>query len=94
MLTYAGWNASAADAEVAAYVQGLEPAGGNCTLTMVRDAITRTSSKPSTADVSTTQCGTIAIPGSQLSSGQWTATVNYSSSAAAGTSTPVMIEVP
>jgi hypothetical protein len=94
VVTYAGWNASAADAEAAAYVQALEPAGGTCTLTMTRGSITRTSSKSSTSDVSTTQCGTISIPGAQLSSGQWTATVSYSSNAAVGTSTPVTIEVP
>jgi hypothetical protein len=94
VLTYAGWNPTAQDAEVAAYVQALQPTGGTCTLTMTHSGTTRTQSKAATPDVSTTQCGTIAIPGSQLSSGQWTATVSYSSASATGTSTPVTIEVP
>jgi ABC-type molybdate transport system substrate-binding protein len=94
VVTYSGWNTVANDAEVAAYVQSLQPAGGNCTLTMTLAGTTRTASKAASTDVSTTQCGTVAIPAGQLSTGTWTATVSYKSATASGVSAPVTIQVP
>lgn len=93
VVTYSGWNTVSAEAEVAAFVQNVDTNDGQCTLTMTSGAITRTASKPATADVSTTQCGTVAIPGAQLTPGQWTAVISFASSRGGGAAAPVQIQV-
>jgi hypothetical protein len=50
--------------------------------------------KPGTSNVTNTSCGQLTIAGSELSTGVWTATVSYSSSASSGSSEPVQVEVP
>jgi len=82
-----------AEAEVAAFVQNVDTNDGQCTLTMTSGTTIRTASKPATADANTTQCGTVAILGAQLTPGPWTAVISFTSSRGAGAAAPVQIQV-
>jgi|tagenome__1003787_1003787.scaffolds.fasta_scaffold20968660_2 hypothetical protein len=94
LLTYSGWNASAAQVEVDGYVPGVAEDGGTCLLTLTRGGTTVTASVPGTENVADTDCGGAAVPGSKLSQGSWTAVLSYDSAATHGASSPVEVQVP
>lgn len=94
VVTYHGWDASAAAAEVNAFATGVIDSDAQCTLTMSHLGVSRSASRHATPSASTTQCGQLEVAGSQLSPGDWTATVEYSSSTAAGKSAAFTIRVP
>jgi len=94
LLTYSGWNASAAQVEVDGYVPGVAEDGGTCLLTLTRAGTTVTASVPGTENVADTDCGGAAVPGSKLSQGSWTAVLSYDSASTHGTSSPVEVQVP
>jgi hypothetical protein len=93
VITYAGWNATEKAAEVAAYVSKVLTTPGRCTLTMTMNGTARTSTNNTVPDVTTTQCGTMTIPGSQLTAGSWSAVVTFASAGISGTAAPISIEV-
>jgi hypothetical protein len=94
LLTYSGWNASAAQVEVDGYVPGVAEDGGTCTLTLTKGGASVTASVPGTENVADTDCGGAAVPGSKLSQGSWTAVLNYDSATTHGASSPVEVQVP
>jgi hypothetical protein len=67
--------------------------GATCTMTMTRNGVTRTTTRSAATSASTTQCGTMRIPGSQLSNGRWQASVEFDSAKGVGISDPVTIAV-
>src|SRR6185437_7154319 len=93
IVTYSGWTASTKTAEVDAFAPDVLVSNAKCTLTLTRAGVTRTASRPASASASTTQCGALTVPGSQLVAGDWTAVVRFDSPSAAGSSTPVTIRV-
>ena len=93
VVTYSGWDAKTQQAEVDAFTPDVLAADATCTLTLTKSAITRTASKHASTGPSSTQCGALIIPGSQLSAGTWTAVVTFTSAKAVGHSQPVHITV-
>jgi hypothetical protein len=93
-LTRSEWDADAAAVYVSGYLEGVVEDDGTCTLTLTKDGQSVSATKPGTSNVTNTSCGQLTIAGSELSTGAWTATVSYSSSASSGSSEPVQVEVP
>ena len=93
-VSYSGWMADAAQVEVGAYVEGVIEKTGTCTLTLTRSGRSVTATNPGAADATSTTCGALAIPGTKLSSGTWSAVVSYASPTSAGASTPTEVKVP
>ena len=93
VLTYSAW--SAADRQVIAggYVTGVIEDDGVCTLTLTQGSASVTVEGPAMPDASTTVCGGLVVPGSQLTAGTWQATLTYASSTHHGTSASAPVEV-
>lgn len=79
--------------KVSARVPGVIENSGTCTLTMTMDGTRVSQSKEAAPNVSEMSCGFISIARSKLSSGNWSATVSYSSTKASGSSEAVVIGV-
>jgi hypothetical protein len=60
---------------------------------MTRGSVKVTGSRAATPNVSDMSCGFIGIKRSQLSAGNWTATITYKSKTAAGVSSPQTVKV-
>ncbi len=94
IITYSGWDAASRTVQVGAYGQAVDVSPGQCTLVLTRGNARQVVSRAAVPDATTMQCGTLTIAGTALSSGSWTASVAYASSDRAGTSDPVVVEVP
>jgi hypothetical protein len=92
-VTFYGWNAVAGEAQVGGYVAGVVEDGGTCTLTLTKAGVKATAVKSAAADATTTTCGRLRIPGTQLSAGTWQAVLSYRSSGHTGSSDAVAIQV-
>lgn len=79
--------------EASAFVPDIFEDGGTCTLNLTHGSSTVTKTATATKNATTTRCTTFTFPAKELSSGQWTATVTYSSNTAQGTSQPVTFNV-
>lgn len=88
-----GQDAYTKDLSVAGYIPGIFEDGGTCTLDLESSGSKVNASQSASKNVSTVSCGYIAIPRTQLSSGDWTATISYSSPTSQGTSAPTEITV-
>lgn len=93
-ITSSGWDAGAAAVEVSGFVAGVVENGGVCTLSLTRAQTTVASQRTAEADASTTTCGSLSVPGGQLSPGTWQATLAYRSGTSAGRSAAVTVTVP
>ncbi|WP_156099229.1 hypothetical protein [Bifidobacterium psychraerophilum] len=60
--------------------------GGTCSLTASKGTTVKSVSKQSIANATTTACGEMTIPISQLSSGDWVIELKYTSNTASGSS--------
>ncbi|MGY1773911.1 hypothetical protein [Blastococcus sp. SYSU D00813] len=94
VLSYADWDAASASVHVNAFLGGLLEDGGTCTLTLTQGGESRTASASGVADVSTTICGLLEVPGSGLAPGAWSAVVTYDSPTTRGASDAVEVTVP
>jgi hypothetical protein len=88
-----GWNAAQRRAQVRGYVAGVVEDGGTCTLTLAKDGRQVTADAQATPDASTTACGSVAVPGDQLTPGVWQAVLSYASPQSKGSAPAVAIEV-
>jgi hypothetical protein len=89
----ASWNPSSTAMEVSAYVSVVEQ-GGTCGLTATKGSLRATAQTSALPDASTTSCGDLRIPGSDLSAGTWSVVVTYRSAASSGSSAPIAVDVP
>lgn len=80
------WGQSNGNVEVAARVPGIIEEGGTCTLTLKSGNTSKTGTSVAISNVSEVSCGFIPVPRSSLSTGEWIATVGYSSAKAKGMS--------
>jgi hypothetical protein len=94
VVTYSGWDDTLAGVEVGAYAAGIAESGGTCTLTLTSGADSATASAQAEPDAASTSCPGLVVPGSELSSGSWTAVVSYESRGTHGQSDPVEVVVP
>jgi cytoskeletal protein RodZ len=65
--------------------------GGTCTLSLTKGSEAVRTTNTALADAQSTVCGLMQISTSQLGSGEWTATISYSSDNYEGTSDPQTI---
>ena len=87
------WAQKHGDIAVNGYVDGVVEDGGTCTLTLTKNGVTKTASRPAQPNATNTTCGENDIPVSSLSPGTWQATLSYSSDTANGASTQQPVEV-
>lgn len=80
--------------EARGYVTNVLEDGGTCTITLTKGSAKVTASSTGIMDVNKTTCGPMSIDQSQLSSGDWTAVLSYSSSKATGSSAAQTLSVP
>jgi hypothetical protein len=78
-ITYAGPDDAAGGIAVGAYVAGLIEEGGRCALTLSKEGESAGAESEALADASTTSCGQLLVPFSELEPGTWTAEVTYTS---------------
>ena len=93
-VTYADWEDSTDAVEVSGFVSGVVEPGGTCRLTLTRGQRTAVVETPGEPDASTTVCGTLSVPGSELSEGTWEAVLSYESATSSGASAPADVTVP
>jgi hypothetical protein len=80
--------------EARGYATGVFEDGGTCTLTLTKGSAKVTGISTGIMDVNKTTCGPISIDQSQLTSGNWTAILSYSSSTGSGSSESQTLSVP
>lgn len=78
-ITYALADQTAGGVTVGALVAGVIEDGGECTLTLQQGDRSASTSREGLADASTTACGQLLVPFTDLGPGPWTATVSYTS---------------
>lgn len=93
-VTYSGWNSQAGAVEIGSYLPTAVEDDGTCTLTLTQGATSVTASVPGTPNVTSTSCGGLSIPGSEVSSGTWVAVVTYESPTSSGSSDAIEVQVP
>ncbi|MGY5885446.1 hypothetical protein [Modestobacter lacusdianchii] len=95
-MTFSGWTDSTEAVEFGAYVPSVAESDGTCTLTLTAEsgAGSATTTVPGEPDSSSTSCPMLAIAGSELSSGTWSAVVSYASPSTSGESNAVEVIVP
>lgn len=94
LVTFATWNASAAQLEAGGVVSGqLDPAG-TCRLVLVQgsDRVVRDSVPQASA--SSVDCGQFVVPRAELAPGSWSVTLRYVVGSSAASSEAVQVEVP
>lgn len=92
--TFHDWNATSHEVMVGGYVQGVVEDGGTCTLTLTSGSSRATGSSRAHADATTTTCGAVTVPGSDLAAGTWNAVLSYSSPKHSGKAAAVTVAVP
>jgi len=94
-VTMSYWGADPADGSAFGngYADTIET-GATCTLVMTQGSSTVRAEASATADASTTSCGEMTVPSSELSPGTWSAHIEYTSPTSSGQSAPVEIVVP
>ena len=91
--SYWGFDQESGSAFANGYADVVDEAG-RCTLSLTKGSLTATAQNDATTDATTTSCGEITVPRSQLSSGSWQAVLVYTSPSSTGQSAPVEILVP
>ncbi len=93
VLGYAGWEPNGT-VEVGGFVSSAVEAGGTCTVTLTQGGRQVEVAGPAKPDATTTNCGSLTVPGERLTPGDWEATLSYRSSASHGASEPATVTVP
>jgi hypothetical protein len=78
-ITYSGADDATQGVTVGAYVAGLIEDGGTCAMTLTLDGKSASAESAGLADASTTSCGQLLVPFSELSAGTWAVEVTYAS---------------
>ena len=94
VLARAGVDAATGAVRVAGYVSPVVESGGTCTLELRRGGRTVSASGPAEPDATTTVCGGLAVPVTDLEPGEWQAVLVYRSASSSGESEPLDVRVP
>jgi hypothetical protein len=94
LVTFATWNASAAQLEAGGVVSGqLDPAG-TCRLVLVQGSNRVVRDSVPQASASSVDCGQFVVPRTELAAGSWSVTLRYVVGSSAASSEAVQVEVP
>ncbi|MBD8533859.1 hypothetical protein [Plantibacter sp. CFBP 13570] len=95
VLVFASMDEDGASASASAYVAGVLENGGVCTFSFTLGDTVVTREAEGLADKSTTTCGTVQVPVTELSTGTWTVAVQYASATTPElASTTSVLEIP
>ncbi|MEI4272308.1 hypothetical protein TEK04_11305 [Klenkia sp. LSe6-5] len=92
--TYASYDAAGARVEVGAFIQEVVETGGTCTLVLNRGEASAQARSTAVPDASSTACGALSIPASDLAPGAWDGFVTYESRTSNGRSDDFVVVVP
>ena len=87
------WDAGTGSISANGSVNNLIENGGTCTLSASRGSLVRKVSNSSIANATTTVCGELTIPASQLSAGDWKIQLSYVSGTASGSSSTQTVHI-
>lgn len=87
------WDSGSSGISANGAVNNVVENSGSCTLSATRGTVTRTASTQATANATTTSCGELRIPRSELSAGDWTLTLSYGSTTATGQSSAQTVHI-
>lgn len=93
IISYWGQPSEGDDLEVNGYVPGIVEKNGSCTARLVKNGKTVEETKVALDDAQTTSCGLIVIPRNELTAGDWSLSLNYSSPSSAGSSETVTVTI-
>lgn len=93
-LVYAGLQEGAASVQMSGLVTNLVEDGGTCTFELRSGSTLVTRAQAGLADASSTSCGTVEVPVSELDRGSWEATLDYAGPGGSGTSGAVTVDIP
>jgi hypothetical protein len=88
------WDYPTSSVRAAGYVSGVLELEGSCTLTITNGTTEREVTAAAEPDATTMTCGTLTVPGQDLTSGTWSAVLRYESGTARGESAPADVDVP
>jgi hypothetical protein len=91
VLSYLHWDGDAVLA--GGYVSPVIEDGGTCTLELTQGGATASASSTASADATTTTCAELSVSGDELSPGEWSGVLRYSSDTTSGVSDAVAVEV-
>jgi len=94
LVTFAGWDAGSGTLQAGGLVSGTTDTSGTCTFTARKSGVTRTLTSTAEASASSVNCAQVAFPASQVSTGTWSITLQYSVGSKSTTSDPMTAEVP
>ena len=92
-LTFAAMSADESKVELSGVVLDRVEQGGTCTFTLRSGSVVVVREQDGLADASSTQCGTVSFPRSELSPGTWDATLAYAGPSGSGTSASLAVVV-
>lgn len=94
VVTFAGWDAASRTLQAGGLVSGTTDTSGTCTFTAEKSGVTRTLTSQAAASASSVNCAQVSFPATQVSTGTWSITLQYSVGSASTTSDPMTAEVP
>ncbi len=94
VVAWSSYDAASASVQASGYANVVESAG-TCTLELTGPGgRTASTTVPALADATTTSCGVMSVPRSQLAAGTWNGTVRYASATSTGAAATTPVEVP
>lgn len=94
VVTFSGWDAGSKTLQAGGLVSGTTDASGTCTFQAKKGGVTRSATSTAQASASSVNCAQASFPASQVSTGTWSITLQYSVGSKSTTSEPMTAEVP
>lgn len=94
VITVAGVDVDGLNASASGYVTGVIEDGGECTFTFTGAEGETSATSTGAANATTTSCGLVQVPMSELSRGTWQVVLTYSSDTLTVVSQPMTLEIP
>ncbi|MFK4482451.1 MULTISPECIES: hypothetical protein [unclassified Curtobacterium] len=94
LVTFSGWDTGTKTLQAGGLVSGTTDTSGTCTFVAAKGGTTRTLTSKAEASASSVNCAQVSFPASQVSTGTWSITLEYSVGSKSTTSEPMTAEVP
>jgi len=94
LVTFDQWSAETSTLTIGATVPGVVETGGTCSITARNGDVTVDGSFSAVASASSTDCGSMALQSSTLTSGDWSVSVVYASATSTGSTTDYEVTIP
>lgn len=94
LVTFSGWDTASKTLQAGGLVSGTTDTSGTCTFRATKGGVARTQTSKAEASASSVNCAQVSFPASQVSTGTWSITLEYSVGSKSTTSEPMTAEVP